>query len=212
MIYSRQRKRKLVPGGFTWTTYAERLEKAGISWKVYQQKDNYGCNMLENFKVFREAHLTSSLHKKGMLLGEPDSLLIVEFHGDDDAALRAKLAELDVLMGDLGHPNAVVRALEPDFQADIAAVREAREETGLTVEPSELLGVYDRVLRDAEGRVQYHYVLVDFLCRRVAGEIAAASDASEVRWFSREELPGLKLAEDTVDVIRKGFAKLRVGV
>ena len=94
----------------------------------------------------------------------------------------------------------------------VAAVREAREETGLTVEPSELLGVYDRVLRDAEGRVQYHYVLVDFLCRRVAGEIAAASDASEVRWFSREELPGLKLAEDTVDVIRKGFAKLRVGV
>lgn len=93
-----------------------------------------------------------------------------------------------------------------------AAVREAREETGLTVEAGELLGVYDRVLRDAEGRVQYHYVLVDFLCRRVAGEIAAASDASEVRWFSREELPGLKLAEDTVDVIRKGFAKLRVGV
>jgi ADP-ribose pyrophosphatase YjhB (NUDIX family) len=93
-----------------------------------------------------------------------------------------------------------------------AAVREAREETGLTVEAGELLGVYDRVLRDADKRVQYHYVLIDFLCRRVAGEIAAASDASEVRWFSREELPGLKLAEDTVDVIRKGFAKLRVGV
>jgi ADP-ribose pyrophosphatase YjhB (NUDIX family) len=89
-----------------------------------------------------------------------------------------------------------------------AAVREAREETGLIVEPGELLGVYDRVLRDAEQRVQYHYVLIDFLCRRVAGDIAAASDAAEVRWFSREELPGLKLAEDTLDVIGKGFAKL----
>ena len=89
-----------------------------------------------------------------------------------------------------------------------AAMREAREETGLTVEPGELLGVYDRVLRDAEQRVQYHYVLIDFLCRRVAGDIAAASDAAEVRWFSREELPGLKLAEDTLDVIGKGFAKL----
>jgi ADP-ribose pyrophosphatase YjhB (NUDIX family) len=89
-----------------------------------------------------------------------------------------------------------------------AAMREAREETGLTVEPGELLGVYDRVLRDAEQRVQYHYVLIDFLCRRVAGDIAAASDAGEVRWFTREELPGLKLAEDTVDVIGMGFAKL----
>jgi 8-oxo-dGTP diphosphatase len=87
-----------------------------------------------------------------------------------------------------------------------AAVREAREETGLTVEPGELLGVYDRVLRNPEQRVQYHYVLIDFLCRRVVGEIAAASDAAEVRWFSREELPALNLAEDTLDVIRKGFA------
>jgi ADP-ribose pyrophosphatase YjhB (NUDIX family) len=91
-----------------------------------------------------------------------------------------------------------------------AAVREAREETGLTVEPGELLGVYDRVLRDAEQRVQYHYVLIDFLCRRIAGDIAAASDAAEVRWFKREELQGLKLAEDTLDVIRKGFDKLGV--
>jgi FAD/FMN-containing dehydrogenase/Fe-S oxidoreductase len=60
-----------------------------------------------------------------MLLGEPDSLLIVEFHGDADAPLHARLAELDALMGDLGHPGAVVQALEPGFQADIAAVREA---------------------------------------------------------------------------------------
>jgi 8-oxo-dGTP diphosphatase len=89
-----------------------------------------------------------------------------------------------------------------------AAIREAREETGLTVEPGELLGVYDRILRNPEKRVQYHYVLIDFLCRRVAGDLAAASDAAEVRWFTRDELPALRLAEDTLDVIRKGFAKL----
>ena len=89
-----------------------------------------------------------------------------------------------------------------------AAVREAREETGLIVEPGELLGVYDRVLRDAGGRVQYHYVLVDFLCRPVGGELRAASDAAEVRWFTREELPALELVEDTQDVIRKGFERL----
>jgi ADP-ribose pyrophosphatase YjhB (NUDIX family) len=89
-----------------------------------------------------------------------------------------------------------------------AAVREAREETGLTVEPSDLLGVYDRILRNPAQRVQYHYVLIDFLCRRVAGDLSAASDAAEVRWFTREELPDLRLAEDTLDVIQKGFRKL----
>jgi 8-oxo-dGTP diphosphatase len=88
-----------------------------------------------------------------------------------------------------------------------AAVREAREETGLIIETRELLGVYDRILRNPEKRVQYHYVLIDFLCRRVAGDLAAASDAAEVRWFTQEELPALKLAEDTLDVIRKGFAQ-----
>src|ERR1700679_54571 len=44
---------KLLKGGFRWTTYAERLQKAGISWKVHQQQDNYGCNMLEYFKTFQ---------------------------------------------------------------------------------------------------------------------------------------------------------------
>jgi ADP-ribose pyrophosphatase YjhB (NUDIX family) len=92
-----------------------------------------------------------------------------------------------------------------------AAVREAREETGLIVEAGELLGVYDRVLRSPEQRVQYHYVLIDFLCRRVAGDLAAASDAAEVRWLAREELPGLKLAEDAMDAITKGFAKVAAG-
>lgn len=88
-----------------------------------------------------------------------------------------------------------------------AARREALEETGLVVEPGELLGVYDRVLYDSEKRVQYHYVLIDFLCRLVGGELRAASDAAEVRWFTREELPTLKLAEDTLEVILKGFER-----
>jgi ADP-ribose pyrophosphatase YjhB (NUDIX family) len=91
-----------------------------------------------------------------------------------------------------------------------AAIREAREETGLIVEPGELLGVYDRVLRDLEQRVQYHYVLIDFLCRRTGGELQAADDADEVRWFTREQLPPVNLAEDTQDVIRKGFAALGI--
>jgi len=60
-----------------------------------------------------------------MLIGEPDSLLIVEFHGQEDAPLYAGLANLEALMADLGLPGQVVRALDANFQADIASVREA---------------------------------------------------------------------------------------
>jgi len=60
-----------------------------------------------------------------MVQGEPDSLLIVEFHGDADGPLWAKLAELDAMMADLGWPGAVVRAIDPAFQASVAEVREA---------------------------------------------------------------------------------------
>ena len=90
-----------------------------------------------------------------------------------------------------------------------AAVREAREETGLVIETADLLGVYDRILCDPDKRVQYHYVLIDFLCRAVGGRLLAASDAAEARWFTRENLPALNLAEDTLDVIHKGFEKLK---
>ncbi len=86
-----------------------------------------------------------------------------------------------------------------------AAIREAREETGLLVEPGEVLGIYDRVVREAE-RVRYHYVLIDFACRRISGELQAGSDADEVQWFTRAEIRTLPLASDTREVIEKGFA------
>ena len=60
-----------------------------------------------------------------MLLGEPDSLLLVEFHGHEDGTLLAKLDEMEAMMADLGFPAAVVRATDAQFQADIAEVREA---------------------------------------------------------------------------------------
>jgi 8-oxo-dGTP diphosphatase len=91
-----------------------------------------------------------------------------------------------------------------------AAVREALEETGLAVEPGELLGVFERVIPDEQGRMRYHYVLIDFLCRRVSGELQAGDDAREVRWFGRERLAGLELAQETEEVILKGFEKCTV--
>jgi len=108
------------------------------------------------------------------------------------------------LAGEWSIPGGVLEVGETLREA---AVREAREETGLTVEPGELLGVFDRVLRDAAGRTQYHYVLIDFLCRRISGDPHGAGDALEARWFTREEVSTLNLAKDTAEVIRLGFEK-----
>jgi len=108
------------------------------------------------------------------------------------------------LMGEWSIPGGVLEVGETLHEA---AIREAMEETGLQVEPSTLLGVYDRVLRDADERTLYHYVLIDFLCRRISGEPRPGSDVDEVRWFGRTEIGSLSLAKDTAEVIELGFQK-----
>src|SRR5580698_7086808 len=65
-------------------------------------------------------------------------------------------------------------------------IREVREETGLTVEPVELIELLDRIHREGEP-VRYHYVIADYLCRVVSGELLAGSDADAVRWVERAE-------------------------
>jgi len=110
------------------------------------------------------------------------------------------------LAGEWSIPGGVLEVGETVREA---VVREALEETGLTVEPRDLLGVFDRVLPDETGRTKYHYVLIDFLCRRIAGEPQAAGDAAEARWFTKEELAKLSLAKDTAEVIRLGFERIK---
>ena len=87
------------------------------------------------------------------------------------------------------------------------AEREAREETALQVEAGEVLGVLDRILPDADGKPRYHYVLVDFLCRRVAGGLRAGGDAAEARWVGESELAGLGVAEPAVKVLRRALSQ-----
>jgi 8-oxo-dGTP diphosphatase len=108
------------------------------------------------------------------------------------------------LAGEWSIPGGVLEVGETLRQA---AVREALEETCLTVEPEDLLGVFDRVVRDQSGRVLYHYVLIDFLCRRTGGELQAAGDAAEAQWRTLAEVAKLPLPEDTAEVIRLGFEK-----
>ena len=108
------------------------------------------------------------------------------------------------LLGEWSLPGGVLECGETLREA---AVREAREETGLVVEPVDMLGVYERVIRSDDGRVRYHYVLIDFLCRPVEGDVKAGSDAADVQWFTRDELPPLNLAYDANDVVLKGLAR-----
>jgi len=125
------------------------------------------------------------------------------------------IADGHVLLVKRGHPPLAGEWSIPGGLLEVgetlrqAAVREAREETGLVVETADLLGVYDRILHDEARRTLYHYVLIDFLCRRVSGEARAADDANEVRWFTPAEARDLTLAEDTAEVIRLGFDKAR---
>jgi 8-oxo-dGTP diphosphatase len=109
------------------------------------------------------------------------------------------------LLGEWSLPGGVLECGETLREA---VVREASEETGLMVESGEMLGVYERVIRDEPGRVRYHYVLIDFLCRPVSGNLKAGSDAADVRWFTRNELPALNLAYDASDVVLKGLARI----
>ncbi len=84
--------------------------------------------------------------------------------------------------------------------------REVLEETGLVVKAGAVVDVYENIWPDAEGRTQFHYVLVDFLCELVSGELNVATDASDARWISLEALDGWELIGKTAQAIRKGFA------
>jgi len=88
-------------------------------------------------------------------------------------------------------------------------IREVREETGLTVEPVELIELLDRIYREGD-RVRYHYVIADYLCRVLGGALKAASDADAVRWVDRSEWnshSALRLDPVTVRVIEAGWQR-----
>jgi 8-oxo-dGTP diphosphatase len=100
-------------------------------------------------------------------------------------------------------------ALELGETLQQGVVREVLEETGLIVAPDGMVEVLDRISQDElSGRIRYHYVLVDFLCRVTGGSLLGGSDAEEARWVTQEELHEqgeYRLAPLTVQVIEKAF-------
>lgn len=87
--------------------------------------------------------------------------------------------------------------------------REVKEETGLDVEPIEVIEIFERIMPDGDGRTEYHYVLVDYICRVKSGAAHPATDVSALAWVAEHDLERYKLTEGTLPVIRKAFAKRR---
>jgi 8-oxo-dGTP diphosphatase len=78
-------------------------------------------------------------------------------------------------------------------------VREMAEETGLSVQPRQILTVADRIERDG-AMVAYHFVIIDYLCEWLSGEPRAGSDAQDLAWVREEELPGYDLTPKALEV------------
>ncbi len=106
------------------------------------------------------------------------------------------------LMGWWSLPGGALEAGE--LLAD-AVRREVREETGLEVEPLRVFEIFERIIRDAAGEPEYHYVLIDYLCRVTGGELQAGDDVCQVKWMRLEELQDLEITEGTLGVIERAF-------
>jgi 8-oxo-dGTP diphosphatase len=127
------------------------------------------------------------------LIFDGDRLLIVE---------RGK----EPLKGYWSIPGGIVEVGE---KLEEGIRREVREETGLEIEPVSMFEIFERIMPDAEGKPEYHYVLIDYLCRPVGGELQAGSDVSRVAWVTEQDLREYRLTEGTLGVIGRAFAKLQ---
>jgi len=100
-------------------------------------------------------------------------------------------------------------AVETGETLDQAVRREVREETGLEVQPVRMFEIFERIMRDGEGATEYHYVLIDYVCRVTGGSLCAGDDVARAQWMHQEELSGLPITEGTLGVIERAFRKRR---
>ncbi len=96
-------------------------------------------------------------------------------------------------------------ALELGESLHDGVCREVREETGLEVVPLGVFEIFERIMRDAAGAPEYHYVLIDYVCRVTGGKLFPGDDVCAVEWVRHRDLAALEITEGTLAVIEKAF-------
>jgi len=102
-------------------------------------------------------------------------------------------------------------AVELGETLEEAVVREVKEEIGLQVAVVEIVAVLDRIFLDPAGQVQYHYALMDFLCRKMGGRMHASGDVMSCAQVPLAALGGYKLTQETREVINRAYQRLNGG-
>ena len=122
---------------------------------------------------------------------------------DENGRVLLVKRRYEPLAGQWSLPGGAVDAGET---LEACVIREMREETGLGVEVGPVIEVFDRIMHDDAGRVQYHYVLVDYVCRPLDGVLVPASDAAEAVWADPAALAPYALTDKAVQVIARALS------
>jgi len=126
----------------------------------------------------------------GALIFDGDKILLVERAGEP-------------LKGYWSLPGGL---LETGELIEDAVRREIREETGLDVQLLYRFDIFERIMRDDQGRPEYHYVLVDYICKIVGGEMRPADDVSRVEWVQVEKMRDYKMTAGTLEAVERAYA------
>ena len=124
----------------------------------------------------------------------------------DDGKVVLVKRKYEPLKGQWSLPGGMVEIGE---MLESALAREMLEETGLRVDVGPIIEVFDRIMRDEEHRVRYHFVLVDYLCWPIAGELRAASDVDDARYVAPDALGPYSLTVKAHHVIERALELAR---